>query len=258
MRFGACTSISNLPLLKKEGMDYIELNFSKICEMSPCELSDIAAQLALYDMRAEAFNGFFPASFPLYTASDAEIAEYVERGFSRAAALGGRVAVLGSGGARSIPEGEDRQAYETRFAEVLRICGDAAERHGMVVAIEPLAALECNYINTVADGMEICRSIGHPAVKCLADYYHIFRSGEDFSAILNHADLLAHVHLARRNEDRLIPNEVDLEDCALLASALKACGYDARISLEGRFRPDVETALHEVQPVLALFGKPSP
>lgn len=256
MRFGVCTSVSNLPLLKKEGMDYVELNFSKICEMSPCELSAISSQLALYDIRAEAFNGFFPASFSLYTASDAEIAEYVERGFSRAASLGGRVAVLGSGGARAIPEGADRSAYEKRFAEILIICGDAAERHGMTVAIEPLAALECNYINTVADGMALCRSIDHPAVKCLADYYHMFRSGEDFSAITENPDLLAHVHLARRNEDRWIPKESDLEDCALLAKALISCGYDARISLEGRFRPDFETALHEVQPVLALFGKP--
>ena len=253
MRFGACTSIGNLSFLKEMGMDYIELNFSKICEMSEDELRENAEQLAAYGMRAEAFNGFFPANFPLYTATDAEITEYVERGFSRASSLGGKVAVLGSGGARSIPEGANRAVYEDRFSAVLKLCGDAAERSGRVVAIEPLAANECNYINTVAEGMELCHKIGHPAVKCLADYYHIFRSGEDFSAIVQNHGLLAHVHLARRNEDRYIPKEVDIPDCALLASALKLGGYDARISLEGRFRPDVETALREVQPVLALF-----
>ena len=253
MRFGACTSIGNLRFLKEMGMDYIELNFSKICEMPESELREIAEQLSTYGMEAETFNGFFPASFPLYTASDAEIREYVVRGFSRAASLGGRVAVLGSGGARSIPEGKDRTMYEDRFSAILKLCGDVAEQYGMVIAIEPLAANECNYINTVAEGMELCRKVGHSAVKCLADYYHMFCSGEDFSAIIEGQGLLAHVHLARRNEDRYIPKETDLADCALLAAALKAGGYDARISLEGRFRPDLETALREVQVVLDLF-----
>ena len=65
MRFGACTSIGNLRFLKEMGMDYIELNFSRICEMPESELREIAEQLSTYGMEAETFNGFFPASFLL-------------------------------------------------------------------------------------------------------------------------------------------------------------------------------------------------
>ena len=114
MKFGVCGNLSRLPVIKAAGYDYIEMNFSTLALMSEEDFVKTREALAEAGMRAEAFNGFFKADVVLYgEGADLDaIAAYCETGFSRAAQLGGAVAVLGSGGARSIPEGMTREEAE--------------------------------------------------------------------------------------------------------------------------------------------------
>lgn len=72
-------------------------------------------------------------------------------------------------------------------------------------------------------------------------------------AIENSDGMLIHTHIARPNEDRNIPTIADIEGCRPWAEALKKCNYKGRMSLEGGMKPDFETALLDIQPVLELF-----
>ena len=255
MRFGVCNPYTNIGLIKSAGYDYIELAFCVITAMSDKEFADVYKAVEKHSFPAEAYNGFFPGEIKLVGDSvDFDVVrKHARLGFSRAKELGGKVAVVGSGVARKIPDGFDRKTAESQFADVLKICGDEAGTVGMEIVIEPLQEKETNLINTVAEGLEFCERVNHEKVFCLADFFHVFRSGETLDAIENSAGNIRHVHIARANDDRRIPTEEDTESCIPWANALKKCRYDQRISLEGAFYPDVETAINNAKKILELF-----
>lgn len=254
VRFGICTLPDNLPLLIDAGYDYIEPGFARIAALSAQDFAVVREAVRSSPLRAETFNSFFPADMCLYDdGAPARVAAYCANGFARAAELGGQIAVIGSGRARTFPADMDPAEGEARFCAILRICGDAAQQVGMRVAIEPLQASECGYIHTVAEALAVCRAADHAAVGVLADFFHIYRSGESLDALREADDRLFHLHLARPNPDRAIPTETDLDGCRPWADCVRAIGYTGRISLEGKMRPDLATAITAVRPVLDLF-----
>ena len=256
MKFGVCGNLSRVPVIQEAGYDYVELKFSALALMPEEEFVALREELARRKFRAEAFNGFFKADVCLYGegADLNAIAAYCETAFSRAAQLGGDVAVLGSGGARAIPEGMTGEEAEAQFCRVLTVCGDVALKYGMRIAIEPLRASECNFINLVSEGAAICRRVNHPAVKLLVDFFHFWCGEEPLSAIDEAADVLIHAHLARPNLDRTMPKEEDRATVAEWANALRRIGYTGRLSLEGSHGSDFETSVRNAKDYLALFS----
>lgn len=255
MRFGVCTMPDKLPQILDAGYDYIEPGFARIAAMSERDFAAARDAVLASPLRAEAFNMFFPGDISLYDDSAPDrVAAYCAQGFARAAALGGKIAVIGSGKVRTFPEGMNAAEGEARFIDILRICGDAAQKVGMKVAIEPLQASECSYINTVAEALAVCRAADHEAVGVMADFFHVWCSGETLDALREAGDRLFHLHLARPDADRAIPTEADLEGCRPWAEAVRAIGYSSRLSLEGNMRPDLATAIAAARPVLDLFS----
>ncbi len=257
MKFGVCcTSVEYFPRIKALGYDYIEVGFSTVTTMDDEKFEKLVEGLKANGLKAEAANGFFPGD-KILTGPEADhsfIPEYVEKGMKRFKAIGGEVAVLGSGKARNIPEGFDFTKGEEQFIEVLKIAGDIAAKYGIKIAIEPLQAKETNLINTVQQSLDIIARCKHPNVCTLADFYHVFRSGETLDAVENARELLIHTHLARANEDRQMPRtEEDYEACKVWANALKKCGYTARMSLEGSFKPEFTETIEDVLPALDIF-----
>ncbi len=62
-------------------------------------------------------------------------------------------------------EAEGRKHGAACFAAV----ADAAAKAGVTYCIEPLAAPEANFVNTVEEAAEIARAIAHPAVRTMID-----------------------------------------------------------------------------------------
>ncbi len=257
MKFGVCcTTVDYFPRIKSLGYDYVEVGFATITNMDDEKFEALANALKANGLKAEAANGFFPGDKVL-TGPEADhsfIPEYVEKGMKRFKAIGGEVAVLGSGKARNIPEGFDQTKGEEQFIEVLRMSADIAAKYGIKIVIEPLNTNETNLINTVQQSLDIIARCGHPNVCTLADFYHVFQNGETMDAVENAGKLLIHTHLARANEDRQMPRTAeDLEACKVWAAALKKCGYNARMSLEGSFKPEFTQTIEDVLPALDIF-----
>ena len=257
MRFGVCTAdVNRFAAVKEAGYDYIEFALVELVKMSDEAFETFKAKVQEIGLPIESYNGFFPPDLKIVGEEidyDA-IAAYAEKGLSRAAQLGGKVAVIGSGGARRIPEGEDYETNFARFAKTLAVCGEVAKRHGMYVTVEPLNDKETNLINSVEEGLQVCRLANHPNVKCLADFYHVFMSGETLDAVRGAGDMLGHVHLARANEDRDMPYAEAAAQCEEWAAALKTCGYDLRLSLEGRYQPSFEEAIIRCRDLVKAFA----
>lgn len=259
MKIGVCAPIDFLPLLEELGYDYIELQFRWIATMDEAEFAQKSAWIKGYTMKPEVWNVFFPDGFKLYSLDDAEqaacytaVADLAEIGFKRASSLGGKVAVIGSGYVRGIPEGMTREETEARFARILAICGEAAQKYGMVVAVEPLSRNECNYIHTVAEGVAVAEMSGHPAVGTMVDFYHHQNNQDDESALPSFAARLYHAHYGRPIDHRH-PMAENVEQLWAIKTLLSQCPRVERMSLECIWQPSLEDGVREARQYIEIF-----
>ena len=95
--------------------------------------------------------------------------DVIERLVGLCADLGGYVLVHGSPKQRSIPEGEDVAAWRGRALETLAAAARAAEKAGVVYCIEPLSRHETNFVNTVAEAVQVVDAIASPAFRTMID-----------------------------------------------------------------------------------------
>lgn len=259
MRFGACvgTDVSKIDILKKYGYDYVEMSLAGVSNFSDEKIAEVRAKMDETGIYLEATNGFFgfPESYLVSDQLDLErVEEYTRRALGKATKLGLKVAVLGCGDARRIPEDVPYELAVERFVSVLKLVGKIADEFDVDVVIEPLQAKEANYINTVQDGLDACALADHPRINVLADFFHVAMSGESLDAIRTCGDKLKHCHIARDNPDRTMPiNPEDLPACREWAAALKENGYDARISMEGKLGDDFDLTAREMVKTFEIF-----
>jgi len=256
MRIGVCTETSKLGYVKSLGYDFAEFNLTVTSKLSDEDM-ELAINTAKKEgIRIETFNNFVPADIKLSADIDLDlIRTYSNAAFARAQRLGGEIIVIGSGGARRVPEGYSHELAQDNFARALDAVADCASAHGLKIAIEPLNRYEVNLINTLEDAYRMCEKVGRPDVGYIVDLYHFYRNGEDFADIAKYGSGLIHTHLARMNEDRGAPTEDDASDVKKFMDALDGIGYKGRTSLECTFRPTFDEAIARSASMLATINK---
>jgi sugar phosphate isomerase/epimerase len=246
MRFGVCAGLDKAALLAQAGYDYIELSASG--ELVPDE-DDASwavhrAAIEAAPLPAETFNLFLRGL--KVTGSEADptrLEPYVHTALARAAQVGAKLIVFGSGGARRIPEGYPHEQARADILRFLGFCADASDKTGVVVVTEPLNQAECNILTSIAEGAEYVRAIGRPGVRNLADTYHMEKDNEPLAAIVQDADVLFHAHTA--DTGRFAPGTGTYDHVAMFR-AFREAGYDSRLSVECSwkdFPTEVEAAL---------------
>ena len=235
-RIGVC-GINRAEAAIASGMAYLEANVSSFLVPEGNDEA-FAAQRAKADslgLPIETANGFFPRDI-IVVGPDADLERairYSETAIRRASEAGLEILVLGSSRSRSIPEGFSREEAEEQFLSLLKGMAPAAEKYGVIVAIEPLQQSETNFINTVKEGAEIARRSGSPNIAVIADFFHMARESEPVSDIVDAADKLVHCHIAE--VANRTPPGVDGDDFTPYFQALKQIGYKGRISIESRW-----------------------
>ncbi len=257
MRVGASTDFTRIQFVKDAGFDYLELSLYAVSKISDEEFEQRAKQIEDLGLKVEAFNGFFgPEICILGENRDLDAArEYIKKAFARAKRLGGEIAVLGSGGARRVPESYDRQKALDELDEVIKMLGDEAQKVGVTVVLEHLNYKETDTLNTLCEVLETVKRVNHPCVKALVDFYHLFMVDESLDSVKNSEGLIYHAHLARANPDRKIPDLNDVKPIYDWRKALDACGYDARISIEASPRGEgtYPADIKEARKVMEIF-----
>jgi sugar phosphate isomerase/epimerase len=125
--------------------------------------------------------------------------------------------------------GERRDGRSKALESLAEVCV-LARRAGVTVLLEPLNRYECDYLNTLADGMRAATEIGAPNLKLLADTFHMNIEEADIAASLKAAgSLVGHVHLADTN--RQAPGHGHLDVAAVLKT-LDEIGYQGYLSFE--------------------------
>ena len=244
IRLGICTDIENAGIMKEIGYDYVELNLSRIAAMSEEEFGQLLQAAKESPLPVEAVNSMLPGSFSLCSEDGLSdlLKDYLEKAFGRAGQLGVAVAVFGSGGARSMPEGMRAEEGMEYLAAFLHLAAPIAAKCGITIVIEPLRSQESNIINKVAEAQALAAKANEPNVKALADLYHMMSGNEACDALDNGIGVF-HTHIAER-VNRRYPKKGDGSDgdYAEFFRRLKAAGYEGRVSVEGRCENFAEEA----------------
>jgi len=242
MKIGCCVNMlastatkignENIPVFKELGYDYIELPLAQVMDLSPEDFNKMYQQIK--GIPVEACNNFFPPTVRL-TGEEHNLdkaLEYAKRATQRAAMMGVSIIVLGSSGAKNIPEGFPYPQAKEQFITLLGKLQDIAAPLGITIVLEPLNSLESNFVLTAAEGLEIVKEVACDNIKLLVDYYHMRMENESLDILKKAGKDLMHLHIAAK-EGRKFPNQTDGEDYKPFFETLKAVGYDARISVEG-------------------------
>jgi sugar phosphate isomerase/epimerase len=204
-KIGWCMGIEQAALLAGKGFDYIE------CPLSALPLEDdraLAEVLPLYmnsPIKVCAMNLFIPQGMMIVgpQADRERIRQYVRKAGVVASQIGVKLVVLGSGRARMIPDGWQRQQAEAQLLEWLGMIAEEWHGNGITLALEPLNRKESNLINSVAEAVQLVKQLNSPVVRVLADFYHMDEEAEPLETILDHKDWIAHIHIA--DTGRLAP-----------------------------------------------------
>jgi len=247
MRFGMCCGIDRIPLVADRGYDYVELSMSGVLcpETEDDDFEPTRRQILAAALPCEVLNAFFPAELKI-TGPGVDVPRvkaYSATGMRRAREVGGKVAVVGSGAARNIPDGFPRDRAWSQLLEAFEIINEEAVRNEMVVAIEPLYRKACNVINSVPEAVRLAEELDLSNVKVLADLFHMDDENEPMSNVREAGDWMVHLHTPDTGSEK--PGGGHYNTPGFFA-ALKAIGYDARISFErawGDFAAEAGPAL---------------
>jgi sugar phosphate isomerase/epimerase len=232
MRFGCCVTPDQIGIVADAGFDFCELPARSLMPFD----DDGAALPALRAIGAaplpvESFNVLVPPQLRMVgpSADREALQTYFQRAFGRMRSLGGAVAVLGSGGARNLPEDMPREQALDQLAETLKLAADEANQAGIDLALEHLNRGESNVFNSIGECQAFIQERGLSGLRLLADLHHLELEHEPLSAVTSAAPLLAHVHVA--DGGRRAPGYGGY-DYAGFMRTLHAAGYDRRISAE--------------------------
>jgi len=155
--------------------------------------------------------------------------------------LGGKVMVLGSPKQRSLLPGQTLEGAWKRAADMLASVMDHAADADATLCLEPLSPVETDFINTVAQGMEMVRQINHPNLRIHLDVKAMSSEGGPVADVIRSvtAEDVGHFHV---NDPNLYGPGMGEVDYAPIVQAVKDIGYDGWLSVEPfKYDPDPET-----------------
>lgn len=233
MLFGMCADLLNAPLVAAAGFDYIEGSMTAVGQAGEDEFAKMEAAVRLAGIRVEGMNLMLPGTFRL-TGPNADFSpaiEFLKTAFARAGRLGTKAVSFGASGARNLPEGWPVEKGLEQLAEFLSMAAPIANDNGVAIGVEALNPGEANILTSQAESASLARRVNLPNVGILADWYHMSLSGEGVRNIPAAGSLIVHCHIANPN-GRRFPLPGDGADYTEFFAALKAAGYDARMSVE--------------------------
>ena len=149
------------------------------------------------------------------------------------AAMGGRYLVHGSPKQRSVPPGETREATRERALVAFAQAAQVAQRCNVTYCVEPLAPAETDFINTVAEAVQIVDAIGSPALRTMIDCSAAGQAeSEPVDELIRRwwpTGKLAHVQL--NDPNRRAPGQGAMRFAPILA-ALRDVGYAGVLAVE--------------------------
>lgn len=213
-------------------------------EISPDRRRELKQQAADRGVEVLGLHWLLVKPIGMYiTHTDAQIrkqtADYFTALVHLCADLGGKVMVVGSPKQRSLLPGVSFDQALGYAAEVFAPCLPAAAQRGVILAMEPLAPSETDFLNTVGQTMQLVNRLNHPNFQINLDVKAMSSEAKPVPEVIREtAGHIAHVQVNDANLLGPGMGEVKYEP---IIAALKEVGYDGWLSVEAfDFRPGAE------------------
>ena len=196
------TFAEKLKKLEKYGFEGVELNGSNLLE--PGGLDERVAALKDSPVAASSICG---GSTPEYVSPDPGLRRTAIDSMKKmldAAAETGAVGAISVPIFNRSPRVPDLSPFMGQHAlemellvAVLKELAPHAEQVGAAVLLEPLNRYESNSLKDIEEGAAICRRVGSPGIKLMADFFHMHIEQPNMAKSLTSVkDVLVHCHLA--------------------------------------------------------------
>jgi len=234
MLFGICSGPENVDIIKNSGFDFFEINVQSNLTSLKSEDAFIPVLKKIKESPIPpiAANCFIPGSMKVCgeNVNFDLLKDYVLTVFDRAKRAGVKIIVFGSGGARNVPQGFEKNKALDQIIKFCKMISTLAQDNDITVVLEPLNKKECNILNTIQECFYICDAVSHPSIQLLVDSYHFFLEKDNPEYIIKYADKIKHVHIAT-SLNRMAPG---IEDCDFsgFVNALKKINYNLSVSIE--------------------------
>ena len=232
MKIGLVTDLRGMERAAALGFDYIEAHVTEIAALDDGAFEALIRKNRELPVKIEACCVLLPGDVKVTgpAADSVRQANYLERAFARLGALGVKIAVFGSGGARRVPEGFDRAEAWRQLVGFGRLLADTAARYGLTAVIEPLYARAANMITTQLEAVRLAEAVDRSALALLCDYFHLYYAGEGRAEIAACGARLRHAHIPNP-AGRFAAENAGVDYEAFFAG-LADCAYCGRLSLE--------------------------
>ncbi len=249
MKFGINTFLFTSPFTNRStrlfskfkawGFDGVEIAVENPADIDPVF---VKAQLDRHGLICTSVCACFPPSRDLRgsLAQQRATIVYMQRLVDIAEVLGTRI-VMGplysaTGRAEAVPAAEYKRQWQTVRAHLKTICA-YAEAHDKLICLEPLNRFETDFLNTVAQGLQMIREVKSPALKLLLDTFHMnIEEKNPADAIRRAGKHVGHFHASA--SDRGTPGN-DHVDWHGVAQALRDIEYTGAVVIES-FTQDVK------------------
>lgn len=183
MKIGCCASLKDIDELVCHGYDYIEIPAYELLE------SNVSRQAV------SAVNSFFPSGASLYQDDWSSLVDWSRSVIEKAVQHDIQVITFGSGAARQTKGNVPNNRERTRWKQFMQYVDEAISKTTVQFALEPLAATETNFLNTLQDAVDSIRNLGLKHIGVTIDSFHLWHGDRkvDFDRF---EDLIVHVHLA--------------------------------------------------------------
>lgn len=126
-----------------------------------------------------------------------------------------------------VPEGFSRSKATDQASAYVSRMADEAEKRGMVIALEPMAAADSVFPRYL-DGLAFARNLDRPSVRIMADLNYFIKLDQPLSDIEVAPEYCVNVHLAGKGGQPGVGDMVDIH--TRLFETLRNCGYDKSVT----------------------------
>ena len=211
------------------GYDFAECSVGLIMNISDEDFDKVIEN----NVKIRICNCFIPSEYKIVEDTP-ELWERVEKSLWRMEKLSTEIVVLGSGGARTIPDDMPYEEGLKKIESFLVRCNDLAKKHNIIIALEPLNHNESNFILTVRSAYELAKKLNLSNVKILADIFHMYVEKEDYSVVKETIDELYHIHI-NNPITRTCPTLEKNKEIEDFAKALNNASYNKTVTIESSF-----------------------
>lgn len=245
MKFECCVDGSQLPLVLQSGFDFAELRVGTVLpDVTHDEWAPIRDEILGHRVPILGFNVLLPGHLRVVgpEVNRTALLDYVDIAFARMSELGGKYLSFGSGGARRIPDGFNRNAAEGQLREFVYLLGEKGLKYGITVNVEFLNKKETNVILSLLEAKQYVLAANVPSVKLLADLYHMMEEAEPLHDLREVSNHLGYVHVA--DSGRRHPGSGQYPYIEF-ARVLQEIGYDGPVSVECTWGENLARELKE-------------